>query len=73
LTFSTKAGGKVFSMPNKIPIFFITKSPVEKTNVILSGVADEQSESAAQSKDPYPPVPPKPSQDILAGNPSETA
>src|SRR5208283_5627208 len=24
-TFSTNAGGKVFSMPNKIPIFFITK------------------------------------------------
>jgi hypothetical protein len=29
LTFSTKAGGKVFSMPNKIPIFFISDSPVD--------------------------------------------
>src|SRR5580700_413712 len=26
LIFSTTAGGKVFSMPNKIPIFFITHS-----------------------------------------------
>src|SRR5580693_1516925 len=29
LTLSTKAGGKVFSMPNKIPIFFMIKSPVQ--------------------------------------------
>jgi hypothetical protein len=68
LIFSTKAGGKVFSMPNKTPTFFI-KSPTQKNvilsevadeqseshpnSVILSGVADEQSESATQSKDPY--------------------
>src|ERR1700693_913142 len=29
LIFSTTAGGKVFSMPNKIPIFFMTIAPVQ--------------------------------------------
>jgi hypothetical protein len=32
LIFSTKAGGKVFSIPNKIPIFFTAFSILEALN-----------------------------------------
>src|SRR5579864_6902877 len=52
LIFSTTAGGKVFSMPNKIPIFFIRNSPLNKHTAILSEVTFSQSEAVTKSKDP---------------------
>src|SRR5579872_4570707 len=52
LIFSTTAGGKVFSMPNKIPIFFIRNSPLNKHTVIPSEVTVSQSEAVTKSKDP---------------------
>src|SRR5208282_124477 len=56
LIFSTSAGGNVFSIPKRIPIFLATAisclgAPL--INVILSGVSAARSAALAQSKDPY--------------------
>src|SRR5579872_3078762 len=59
LIFSTTAGGKVFSMPNKIPIFFITALLYRRclqrlTHHLNLYHSDEESGFSAHAKNPDP-------------------